>query len=268
MGSHDADRLLFIGDVVGRPGRRLLGRVLAGLRDELQATLVVANGENVAGGVGITRKCAEELFSAGVDVITTGNHVWDKREARTYLSEEPRVLRPMNYPPGTPGRGFGTYETVRGTEVLVVNLHGRVFIDTDFDCPFRAFEHLFREFSGAARMPVLVDFHAEATSEKVSMGYAFDGRATAILGTHTHVQTNDARILPQGTAYVTDVGMTGPAEGVIGVAADDVIERFYSQLPGRFKVAAGPTMLNAAVVNLDASHRYAQSIELVNYRYD
>ncbi len=263
-----AERILFIGDVVGRPGRRLLKSALLGLRRELSVTLVVANGENAAGGVGITRKTAEEIFSAGVDVITTGNHVWDKREALEYVRWEPRILRPSNYPPGSPGRGFGVFQTSRGTEVIIANLNGRVFIDTAFDCPFRSLEDVLRAFGRTPSIPLLVDFHAEATSEKIAMGRAFDGRITAVLGTHTHVQTNDARILPGGTAYVTDIGMTGPSEGVLGVHSETVVDRFYTQLPGRFKVASGPTMLNGAVVTLSAGSTEALQIDLVNRSFD
>ncbi len=268
MSSRREDAILFIGDVMGRPGRRLLGEILPGIRRQLGVTAVVANGENSAGGLGITKKSAEEIFAAGVDVITSGNHIWDKREALQYLEEEPRVLRPSNYPPGTPGRGFAVFETDSGREFLMINVHGRVFIDTAFDCPFRAMEEILDIFAGARKMPVLVDFHAEATSEKVAMGYALDGRVAAVLGTHTHVQTNDARILPGKTAYVTDAGMTGPADGVIGVDSEAIVRRFYSQLPTRFRVASGPRMLNAVLLRLHPFLPRVKSIELINERYD
>ncbi|MFP4200920.1 MAG: TIGR00282 family metallophosphoesterase [Clostridia bacterium] len=268
MDAPKEDAILFIGDVMGRPGRRLLRDILPGIRRRLGITAVVANGENSAGGLGITKKSAEEIFGAGVDVITSGNHIWDKREALDYLAEEPGVLRPTNYPPGAPGRGFGLFETDTGREFLLINVHGRVFIDTSFDCPFRAMEEVLGLFPGAATTPVLVDFHAEATSEKMAMGYAFDGRVAAILGTHTHVQTNDARILPAGTAYVTDVGMTGPADGVIGVDSDAIVRRFYTQLPTRFRVASGPKMLNAALLRLHPHLARVSSIQLINERYE
>ncbi len=270
MAGTATERILFIGDVVGRSGRRLLKERLPGIRREFATTLVVANGENASGGVGIGEKSARELFAAGVDVITTGNHVWDVRGSLEYVPTEPRILRPLNYPPGTPGRGYGLFNTSSGREVMVVNLHGRVFINTNFDCPFRAMERVLQDFEGAPGTPILVDLHGEATSEKIAFGHAFDGRVAAVVGTHTHVQTNDARLLPRGTAYVTDLGMTGPADGVIGVKADIVVERFYSQIPSRFKVASGPRMLNAALLTMgdDDDACSLREIAVINRRYD
>lgn len=242
-----------IGDVIGRPGRRAVQVLVPDLRQEYSIDLVIANGENAAGGLGLTRETAEELFASGIDVITSGNHIWDHKEIIPSLDSELAILRPLNYPPGVPGRGYLT----KG-KVLVVNLLGRTFIG-NFDCPFRAMDQLLEEL--VDKPPVIIaDFHAEATSEKVAMGRYLDGRVSAVLGTHTHVGTIDARLLPEGTAYVTDVGMTGPLESVIGDDADAVIRRFLTQLPHRLSVGKGRVVLNSVLVEVEESTGVAKSI--------
>ena len=247
-------RVLMIGDVVGRPGRRAVEGLLPNLRDELHADLVIANGENLAGGFGITPETAEELLSSGVDVITSGNHIWDQKEIIPHLDSALPVLRPLNYPPGTPGRGY----TLAGG-ALVVNLIGRVFVGT-WDCPFRGMGQLLEEMSDLPNV-VIVDMHAEATSEKVAMGWYLDGRVSAVAGTHTHVPTADARILPKGTAYVSDLGMVGAANSVIGVQTQDVLERFLTQTPRRLRVAtAGPVHFNSVLIEIDETTGVATDI--------
>ncbi len=251
-------KILFIGDVTGKPGRRILADRLPALRREHKLDVIIANGENSAGGMGLTAGTAEELFAAGVDVLTNGNHVWHNREAYDLLDAEPRVLRPANYPPGVPGRGAAVVTAASGARIGVLNLQGRVFMQ-ELDDPFR----VGREQAAALRTQVpavVVDFHAEATSEKVAMGWYLDGHVSAVIGTHTHVQTADERVLPGGTAFITDVGMTGPYDGVIGMARETIIERFLTQLPVRFEVASGPVQLNAVVVTVDDDGR-ARGIE-------
>jgi metallophosphoesterase (TIGR00282 family) len=245
-------RILFVGDVHGRPGRRAVARRVPALRREWQVDFVVANAENSAGGVGLTPQTAAELFEAGVDALTGGNHTWAKREAYELLDADPRLVRPANYPPGVPGHG-STVLRRGGLALGVLNLQGRVFMDP-LDDPFRVaraeVERLRRETPF-----ILVDFHAEATSEKIAMGYYLDGQVTAVVGTHTHVQTADERVLPGGTAYITDVGMTGPRDGVIGVDREAILQRFLTQLPIRFEVATGPVQFSAVVVEADSSGR-------------
>ena len=252
-------KVLFIGDVTGKPGRRIVAARLGALRREHRIDVVIANGENAAGGMGLTADVAAELFAAGVDVLTGGNHVWKNRDAYELLDSDPRVLRPANYPAGAPGRGAAVLRT-GGLEIGVLNLEGRVFMQT-LDDPFR----LGREQAALLRASVptvVVDFHAEATSEKVAMGWYLDGRVSAVVGTHTHVQTADERVLPQGTAYISDVGMTGPRDGVIGMDRDVILERFLTQLPVRFQVASGAVQLNAVVITV-APTGAAERIERV-----
>jgi metallophosphoesterase (TIGR00282 family) len=233
-----------IGDVVGRPGRRAVQEFLPGLRHDYDLNLVIANGENTAGGIGITPDTAKELCDCGVDVITTGNHVWAKKEIIPHLEGELPILRPLNFPPTTPGRGF-----LEMNGVLIVNLIGRVFIG-QYDCPFRAIDCLLSENQRESKA-IIIDFHAEATSEKVAMGRYLDGRVSAMLGTHTHVATADACILPNGTAYVTDVGMVGPTDSVIGVDTQSAIRSFLTGMPHRFFVSEGPVTFDAIMVEID-----------------
>lgn len=254
-------RLLFVGDVVGRPGREVVRAKLRPLVSELRADLVVVNGENAAGGVGITPATAKELFRAGADVLTGGNHSWDKREIVPYIDECPTLLRPANFPEGTPGRGVCVVATQDGTRVGVVNLQGRVFLQ-NLDDPFVAVDRVLAGLVGQVDV-VVVDFHAEATSEKIAMGWYLDGRVAAVVGTHTHVPTADARVLPGGTAYITDVGMTGPYDGVIGVRKEEVLERFRTQLPARYSVATGDVRLAGVLVDCDPTTGAAHSIERI-----
>ncbi|ORJ55826.1 TIGR00282 family metallophosphoesterase [Geothermobacter hydrogeniphilus] len=258
--------LLFVGDVVGRPGRRALQRLLPRLIDRHQVDLVVANGENAAAGFGLTRDTMNELLDAGVDVLTTGNHVWDKREICGQIDDFPRVLRPLNYPDGTPGRGSGVFQTSAGYKVGVLNLEGRIFMSA-LDCPFRAADAAIAELRRETPV-ILVDIHAEATSEKVAMGHYLDGRVSLVVGTHTHVPTADAMILPGGTAYQTDAGMTGSRDSVIGVRKELVIEKFLTQMPVRFDVAKKDPWLCGVVCRVEMATGRAVAIEQVMERVD
>jgi hypothetical protein len=246
--------ILAIGDVVGRPGRRAVSQLLPGLRQQYGLDLVIANAENAAGGLGLTLATAKELLDSGVDILTSGNHIWAEREIIPYLDSEMPILRPLNYPPGVPGKGYVT----RG-RVAVVNLMGRTFMG-DFDCPFRAMDQLLPKLE---QKVIIVDFHAEATSEKVAMGRYLDGRVSAVLGTHTHVGTIDAQLLSRGTAYVTDIGMTGPLDSVIGDDAEAVIQRFLTQMPHRLSVGKGKIALNAILLRVADDTGKAISIERI-----
>jgi metallophosphoesterase (TIGR00282 family) len=256
--------ILFIGDIVGRPGRTMLAETLPGLREEYRPDLVIANGENAAGGIGITRDTADDIFATGVDVITMGNHVWDKKEVFEYIDAEPRIIRPLNYPGKPPGQGSITLDA-GGVRVAVVNAAGRVFNTALLDCPFRSLSDEIDRLKSEARV-IIVDFHAEATSEKVAIGWYLDRRVTAVLGTHTHVQTADEMVLPGGTAYITDVGMTGPYHSVIGIQTDLVLSRFLTQLPVKFEVARGPRQLSAVVVEADGATGKATAIKRIFMR--
>lgn len=253
-------KLLFVGDVSGSPGRRALSKLLRALRSRLCADFVVVNGENAAGGLGITRPTATALFDAGADVITLGNHTFAKRDVAAYLDEEPRILRPANYPPGVAGRGWGLYN-IGSNKIAVINLLGRIFMDP-MDCPFRAADAVLEEIGGRAKMTV-VDMHAEATSEKAALAWYLDGRVSAVIGTHTHVQTSDERVLPRGCAFLTDVGMTGVRDSVLGLNIDSVIERFMTQVPTKFTLAEGPAVLHGALIEIDPATGRALSIERI-----
>jgi metallophosphoesterase (TIGR00282 family) len=250
-----------IGDIIGKPGRIAVEQVLADLRDERGIDFVTANGENLAGGMGLTISTAEALFSAGVDVITSGNHIWDKREIYPFLDSSERVLRPLNY--GThevPGRGWGTYSAMDGSELAVINLQGRTFMQP-IENPFTEADRLLDEASEPLPPIRLVDFHCEITSEKTALGLYLDGRVSAVVGTHTHVVTGDERILPGGTAYQSDLGMTGPLWSVIGFNPATVIPRFLNGLPTRFEVGEGPVIFNACQIDLDPATGRALQIE-------
>ena len=255
-------KLLFIGDIVGRPGRDLVRRHLKALAAAQGADLVIANGENAAGGAGITRDNTNELLAAGVDVITSGNHVWDKRETLEFIGAEPRLVRPANYPAGTPGLGSYVARSRTGVSVGVVNVMGRVFLHA-IDDPFRVAEREIERVRNDGAQIVFVDIHAETTSEKMALGWYLDGKVTAVVGTHTHVQTADERILPGGTAYLTDVGMTGPHDGVIGMDRVAVIARFMSGLPIRFEPATGDARLHGVAITADPITGKATAIERV-----
>jgi len=266
-------RILFVGDVVGSPGRQIVQDRLADVVSQRQVDLVIANGENAASGFGITPRLADELLGMGIDVLTGGNHSWDRKEIHEYMPHQPRLLRPGNFPEGTPGSGTFTGNTKNGVKYAVLNLQGRVFL-APIDDPFRKAD------AELAKLPadvdiILVDLHAETTSEKIAMGWYLDGRVTAVVGTHTHVTTADERVLPQGTAYITDVGMTGPHGGVIGMDREAIIKRFLDGLPARFEVASGDVQMNCVLIETDdagerntAGRLRARSIERLRLRID
>ncbi|EPZ53070.1 TIGR00282 family metallophosphoesterase [Alicyclobacillus acidoterrestris] len=254
-------KILFIGDIVGEPGRRYVGEILDQMLPEMQPDLVVANAENATRGRGLSRRSAEELYDAGVEILTMGNHTWDQRQIFEFIDDDMRIVRPANYPQGTPGRGF-TVVRVGKQEVLIINVMGRTFLST-LDCPFEAVEKILADHPQIRH--VLVDMHAEVTSEKLGMGWAFAGKVSAVLGTHTHVPTADARILPGGTAYISDVGMVGPHDGILGMKREQVIRRMRTQLPTKFEVADGPRQFCAVMLELDDESGKAVRIEQVHY---
>ena len=255
--------ILFIGDIVGRPGRELVRRGLRPLIEHHGVDLVIANVENAAAGFGLTREIGEEFLKWGVDVMTSGNHIWDKKEVLEYIPAEPRLLRPANYPAGVPGRGAYVAKARNGEPVGVINVMGRVFM-LSIDDPFAVVLQEIEAMHHWARV-VIVDFHAEATSEKVAMGWHLDGKATAVFGTHTHVQTADERLLPHGTAYITDAGMTGPHDSIIGMDRDASLARFLNGMPARFEPASGNPRLNGVVVGVDAATGRATDILRISY---
>lgn len=259
-------KILFLGDVVGKPGRRAVCEILPRLIDRERLDFVVANCENIAGGAGVDPKSANELLHAGVHVLTSGNHIWREKSVLAFIEHEPRLLRPANFPPGVPGRGWIVCETAGGVPVGVVNLIGRVFMDS-VDCPFRSAESLLPELRARTRV-IVVDMHGEATSEKAAMGWFLTGKVSAVLGSHTHVQTADERVLPGGTAYVTDVGMCGPRDSIIGVRREAVVDRFLTRMPTRFEVASGPVIVQGAIIEVDAANGQAQRIRRVQERCD
>lgn len=257
--------ILCIGDIVGRPGREVLTKVLGRLRQERQIDLVIANGENSAGGSGIMPKQAKEIFAAGVDFITLGDHVWDKQDIYAYLNEQENIIRPANFPEGAPGKGFGIIQTKAGTKVGVINLLGRTFMRYNVECPFRALDKIVAQIVQVTPI-IILDMHAETTSEKVAMGHYSDGRVSCVFGTHTHVQTADAKVLPKGTAYITDLGMTGPEDSVIGQNKEKIITRFLTSLPQKFEVAQDNGMLQGVIVSVDPDTGKAQRIERVQLK--
>ena len=269
----EAMRVLFVGDIVGSPGRQIVRDRLADIVAQRQVDLVIANGENSASGFGITPRLAEELLKMGIDVLTGGNHSWDRKEILEYMPHEPRLLRPANFPDGNPGSGLYVGTAKNGVKYAVLNLQGRVFL-TPIDDPFRKAD------SELAKLPddvafVFVDMHAETTSEKIAMGRYLDGRVTAVVGTHTHVATADEQILSQGTAYITDVGMTGPHGGVIGMDVNGIIAKFLNGLPARFEVASGDVQMNCVLIETDdegprnaAGRLRARSIERLRFCID
>jgi len=248
--------ILAIGDIIGRPGRQALHRFLPDLHQQYELDMVIANAENVAGGFGLTSATARELFGADIDVLTSGNHIWAQKEIIPYLDGEMPIVRPLNYPPGVPGRGY----LIIG-QTMVVNLIGRTFMG-DLDCPFRAMDKLLAELEHKPPV-IIVDFHAEATSEKMAMGRYLDGRVSAVLGTHTHVGTIDAQLLPQGTAYVTDIGMTGPMDSIIGDDVEAVVQRFLTGMPHRLSVGKGKLTFNAILLSVDEYSGRAINIERI-----
>ncbi len=254
-------KILFIGDTVGKAGCAIVRQHLKPLQEELQIDLTILNCENAAGGFGVTPKLADEFFDWGIDVLTSGNHIWDKKDILPYLSKNPRLLRPANYPPETPGRGVAVLRTRSGEEAAVVNLQGRVFMPATDD-PFRIADAELAKISKTTKV-IFVDMHGEATSEKIAMGWYLDGRVSAVVGTHTHIPTADETILPGGTAYMTDVGMAGPFNSVIGVMKEDVIKRFLTSIPDKFESASQDARLNAVFVDVDSLTGKARRIERV-----
>jgi len=259
-------KILFIGDIVGSPGREAVKKLVPELKKEHNLDFVIANAENASGGSGITLKVAEELFAAGADVLTSGDHIWKKKEIFEFINEEKRVLRPLNFPADAPGRGFGVFKAKNGVKVGVININGRVFMDA-LECPFKTALLAQKELIKDTKI-IILDIHAEATSEKVALGWYLDGKVSAVLGTHTHIQTADEKILPNGTAYITDAGMTGPYDSVIGRKISDVLERFLTLIPVRFEVAEGNIQLHGAVVDVDEDTGKARSIKRIQKKLD
>jgi metallophosphoesterase (TIGR00282 family) len=258
-------KILFIGDIVGKPGRTAVKALLPGLIDKCKIDFVIANGENIAGGFGLTEPLVADLFRTGVHVITTGNHVWDKKDFIPYISKDNRVLRPLNYPPGAPGSGSLVLTLQSGMKVAVLNLSGRVFM-SGMDCPFRTGRSEIEKLSKETKV-IIVDFHAEATSEKVAFGYYVDGEVSAVIGTHTHVQTADEKVLSNGTAYITDVGMTGPAYSVIGMDVNQIIQRFLSSMPAKFETAQGTVVMSAVTLDINSQTGKATNIQRLQLTY-
>jgi len=251
-------KILFIGDIVGSPGREAINKLVAPLKQEYAIDFVIANAENASGGSGITSKVSAELFGSGVDVLTSGDHIWKKSEIFELINQEERILRPLNFPSGAPGRGAGVFKSRKGLKVGVINVNGRVFMDA-LDCPFKTALRAAEELAKETKI-IIVDIHAEATSEKIALGWYLDGKVSAIFGTHTHIQTADEKILPKGTAYITDVGMTGPYDSVIGRRVEDVLTRFLSAIPVKFNVAEENIQLHAGLVEIDEETGLARSI--------
>lgn len=257
-------KILFIGDIVGKPGRRAVSDLLPGLIAERGIDLVIANCENAAAGFGVTREVVEELYNSSIDVLTSGNHIWDKREVLEFITDYETLLRPANYPAKVPGTGTLLKPTAAGEYVGVLNLAGRIFMQP-IDCPFETAKSKIAELRKKTKV-IIVDIHAEATSEKKALGWYLDGEVSAVLGTHTHVQTADDEILPQGTAYISDVGMTGPFDSVIGIKKDAIIERFLTGIPNKFDVAKGDIRLQAVLLDVDSISGKANSIERISVK--
>jgi metallophosphoesterase (TIGR00282 family) len=255
-------RILFVGDIFGKPGREIARRAIPALIEKESLDFVIANVENSAAGFGVTGDIADTILGYGVDAMTTGNHVWDKKEVLDYIPRQPKLLRPANFPAGTPGRGTYLGQTRTGEPIGVINVMGRIFMNPLED-PFAVAQREIESLRGKTRV-IIVDFHAEATSEKVAMGWHLDGKVTGVFGTHTHVQTADDRILPKGTAYLTDAGMTGPHDSIIGVTTELALTRFLTGMPAKFESATGPGRLNGVIVSADQATGRATAIERVN----
>lgn len=251
---------MLVGDVIGRPGRRTFQNYTPKLREEKNIDVVIVNGENSAGGKGFTRKALDELYRAGADIVTSGNHVWDKKDVLSFIDDEPFLIRPANYPEGTPGKGWCSYP-FKAKNIGVMNLSGRAFMPP-LDCPFQKVEELLREMKQECDI-IFLDFHAETTSEKMAMGFYLDGRVNGVVGTHTHVQTADERLLPKGTAYITDLGMVGPSDSVLGVKTDIILRKFTTAMPVRFDLAEGPCIYCAVIVEIDDATNRTKSIERI-----
>jgi metallophosphoesterase (TIGR00282 family) len=258
-------RFLIVGDVVGRPGRAVFTKYTAQVKKDKDIDIVIVNGENSAGGKGFTRKALDALYHAGADIVTSGNHVWDKRDVLEFIDQEPYLVRPANYPNGAPGKGWCIYPSKR-KNIGVINLSGRAFMPP-MDDPFQVVEDVLREIKDQADI-IFLDMHAETTSEKAAMAWQLDGRVNAVVGTHTHVQTADERLLPQGTAFISDLGMTGPWNSILGVKVEKILERFQTCRPVRFDVADGPCVYSAVVIETDDTTDRTVSIERVQIRED
>ncbi|MDD5135917.1 MAG: TIGR00282 family metallophosphoesterase [Candidatus Omnitrophica bacterium] len=254
-------RILFIGDIVGEPGRRAVAELLPGIKKANDVEFVIGNGENVAGGSGVTPALADELLESGIDVITSGDHIWKRKEIIDRIDSDRRILRPANYPSGAPGFGSTVIKSESGIEVGVINLIGRVFMQA-LECPFRAAKEEIEKIKNKARV-IVVDMHAEATSEKIALGWYLDGQVSAIIGTHTHVQTADEKVLPNGTAFLSDAGMTGPLDGVIGRKKEQILARFLTQMPMKFEMAEGDIQLQGAVIDIDDKTGRANTIKRI-----
>jgi len=259
-------KVLFLGDIFGKPGREVVKNKLKSIIDENDIDFTIANGENSAGGIGITPVICKTLLESGIDVITSGNHIYKKKEIYDYIEKEPRLLKPANFPPGTPGKGYHVMTDRKNNKIGIVNICGRIFVDY-YDCPFRCVDKVLEKIRKETRT-IIVDFHAEVTSEKIAMGWYLDGRVSAVLGTHTHVQTADERVLPGGTAYITDVGMVGPRDSVIGVERENILKRFLTMMPQKFIVAEGDYLLNAVIVDIDHRSGRADSIKRLNLTFN
>lgn len=255
--------ILVMGDIVGRPGRQAVRKLLPDIVSENNIEFTIANAENASGGRGLTREVMHELLGAGIDVLTMGNHVWDNKEILSFIDDEPRLIRPANYPSPCPGQGYHVYRAGFNQKIAVINVAGRVFMPA-LDCPFRTAEQIIADFPDVDY--IIIDIHAEATSEKQAFGYYFDGKVSAVLGTHTHIQTADERILPEGTAYITDLGMTGPIESVLGMDRHLVINKYLSQRPVRFEVAKGSSQLQGVILELDEQTRRVAHIRRISYK--
>lgn len=258
-------KILFLGDIVGNPGRTCVLRELPWIIKNNEIDAVIANGENAAGGIGISPSIAEILLNGGIDVLTSGNHIYKKKEIYDYIDNEPRLLKPANFPPLTPGNGYYIFssERLNGAKIAVINICGRIFLES-YDCPFRKIDEILKQIKSITPI-IIVDFHAEATSEKVAMGWYLDGRVSAVIGTHTHIQTADERVLPAGTAYITDAGMSGPRDSVIGVKKELIIERFIKMMPQKFVVAGNDIWINGAIIEVNEKDGHAISIARLNY---
>jgi len=256
--------ILFIGDIIGRVGRETVKKVLPDLKKEKEIDFVIANAENLAHGMGVTEKTVAEMLEAGVDLLTSGNHLWDKKDYQGVLEKHPEaIIRPANYPPEVPGKGYRICK-IGGSKILVLNLIGRVFFPDDYDCPFRKADEILEEFKNENLGGIIIDFHAEATSEKNALGFYLDGKVSAVIGTHTHIPTEDYCILPKGTAYVTDTGMTGPLDSVLGVKKEIIIKNFLTQMPQHFEVQdEGEGIFNAVYLEIDPKTKRAKKVEKI-----
>ena len=259
-------KILFIGDIVGKPGRRAVAELAPSLIAEKKIDFVIANCENAAAGFGVTREIVEELYASRIDVLTSGNHIWNKKEALEFIAEYKNLLRPANYSSKSPGSGVNVFSTPQGESVGVLNLAGRIFMQPS-NCPFETAKNIIADLKSKTKI-IIVDFHAEATSEKKALGWYLDGEVSAVLGTHTHVQTADNEVLPSGTAYISDAGMTGPFDSVIGVKKETIIERFLTNVPNKFDVAKGDVRLQGVLLDINAQNGRANSIERISIKFE